>query len=484
MGRFDHKKSRLPTREGAGSRPSLRSLISAPVGPIHRSNGQDLQRSEGFSIVPSIDSCAGSNPNNPTVGEQSKEHLDMADARSNNNGRIMEGGVDKTRLRIPTSSSTPMVRRLSASYRGGRPPVGNPVTASENKTTTRGTLAMSRTTIGSNASATKFQSRLRVGEAGRASLGSMKPLPELPAVKQTKGRLSLFTGKKSNSTFSLGTKANFQTKKPSFEPTAKTATSDIEIKSIAYPHAPPPKPRLTKSRTLAALTNLTASLSRTSLVSDRKASSSSKASVPSVRTASPAVSTLTPFPVLPEEPPVSSQPNDVTSAQPSAYWSGRYLALHDRYKSEANLTEAPMRTLLAQTPNRITPRSGLTQSNTTVGLTTLTSFQQTSIPSVATGRTYVDDEPIAISVFRRLEELCTTPEARESLRAWQLSYARKINCVKLLPPGETMDGSAPPRGEGVVARFLARKSVSEHTDGNALRSDLKKSVVSKKPNNV
>ncbi|EEY23111.1 predicted protein [Verticillium alfalfae VaMs.102] len=203
MGRFDHKhkKSRLPTREGAAARPSLRSLISAPVGPIHRSNGQDLQRGEGFSIVPSIDSCAGSNPNNPTVGEQRKEHLDMADARSNNNGWIMEDGVGKTRLGIPTSSPAPMARRLSASYRGGRPPVGNPVTASENKMTTRGTLAMSRTTIGSNASATKFQPTLKVGEAERASLGSMKPLPELPAVKHSKGRLNLFTGKKSNFNF-------------------------------------------------------------------------------------------------------------------------------------------------------------------------------------------------------------------------------------------------------------------------------------------
>ncbi|KAM0277641.1 hypothetical protein ACHAQH_005669 [Verticillium albo-atrum] len=369
-----------------------------------------------------------------------------------------------------------MARRLSASFSNSQLPVGSPVVASENMTATHSTHVIKRKPVGSGVSASKLQPKFQVGGAVRSSLGNMKPLPEVPAAKNAKSRLSLFASKKKDSTPRLNLKkVSISTPKSAFETEVETATSDIKIRTIAYQHAPAPKPRLTKSRTLAALTNLTASLSRTSLVSDRKVSSSSKASINSIKTDSPPPAPLIPFPVLREEPRSPPSPNDVTTAQSSAYWAGRFLALHDRYKSDANLTEAPLRTLLAQAPGRIATRPGLTSSNTTVGLTTLSAYQPSSIRSLSSGRTHADDDTIALAVFCRLMEQCVTAEARESLAEWQLGYARKVGNAKLLPVGKTMGGSG-----GVVARFLGRQSIGGRTEGQNPKSEAITPMVGKK----
>ncbi|KAM0322536.1 hypothetical protein ACHAQA_009383 [Verticillium albo-atrum] len=482
MRRHDRSTSRLPTREGAVPRPlpSLRAPISAPVGPIRRSNGVDLQRGEAFAVVPSIDSCVGAG-----LGGRGGESGAVGEAmtKGTSPGNNLLGGeesFDSTRLRVASASSTATARRLSASFNNSKPPIGRPVVASENiNAASTATPTIKRKPVGSGLSQNKLLSKVQL-MGDYSSLNKTKPLPSTPVLSSNKSRLSLFSSKKNIST-SLSNTEN-KSSGSDFAAKVQSATSNIQIKTFTYAHAPPPKLRIPKSRTLAALTNLTASLSRTSLVSDRKASASSKLgnNSPKAPTPSPPPSP----PSLPDVLPRTPSLQDITSAHPSAYWAGRFLALHDRFKSDANLTEAPLRTLLAQAPARDAPRPGLMHSNTTAALTTLTAYQPGSVRSgifgdgTASGLT--DDESIAIAVFTRLAELCVTPEARESLREWQLAYARKTGQSKLLPSGAAMRGPGGVRGDNIVARFLGRKSVGGRTEAQALSTQSEGVRVGKK----
>jgi hypothetical protein len=56
----------------------------------------------------------------------------------------------------------------------------------------------------------------------------------------------------------------------------------------------------------------------------------------------------------------------------------------------------------------------------------------------ATAALLVDEDNRCRRVFMHLELLCTTPEARNSLRQWQQSYARRMGRDTLLPEGGTM----------------------------------------------
>ncbi|PHH66508.1 hypothetical protein CDD81_6983 [Ophiocordyceps australis] len=134
----------------------------------------------------------------------------------------------------------------------------------------------------------------------------------------------------------------------------------------------------------------------------------------------------------------------VTTAQPLAYWTGRFSSLNDKYMNKENVPD----TLLAL-------RSGLVAQNRLL----------------ADPQTVGNDDARHLHIFARLEFLCATDEARLSLRQFQQTFARRFKRPLLLPRGGTMDG----RDRGLVARFFGnRRSASEGRllSGQHQQSDL------------
>ncbi|KAI1128348.1 hypothetical protein F5Y10DRAFT_277495 [Nemania abortiva] len=255
------------------------------------------------------------------------------------------------------------------------------------------------------------------------------------------------------------------------------------------PKPPSPKkkvksrPGIPRSRTLNVFSNLTASISRTSLgqltSTDSRRTSTSSKGAPYTNTqwtssaSSQALSNPTAELVSPWQ---------IHTAQSSAYWTGRFIALQDRFQSEAltpdNLTmlvhahaerslipvaqpslasSATMSCItpattkpnlkptriatISTSPSKVLPKRQqkagplaappkLSQSTTTVA---------SALPSYdAAAALLVDEDRRARRIFLHLDALCATGEARTSLRQWQQSYARRMGKESLLPEGGTM----------------------------------------------
>ncbi|TID06308.1 hypothetical protein CH35J_000916 [Colletotrichum higginsianum] len=215
------------------------------------------------------------------------------------------------------------------------------------------------------------------------------------------------------------------------------------------------KKRLPKSRTLTVLSNLTASLSRSSLasfagserktsqhtVSSRKTSSSSTfASNAPTRTATPTSPEVNPL--------------IITTAQPSAYWSGRFLSLQDRFQGESLqektlsifvAAHASKSTILAQQREVYQRRGNLPLSTTTA----LDRYGTNA--AVQEAERLSDEDNRCLRIFLHLDALCGTPEAQKSLHAWQEAYARRAGRDVLLPQGASVE-------KGFVARLFSGSS--------------------------
>ncbi|KAI1080017.1 hypothetical protein F5B20DRAFT_148165 [Whalleya microplaca] len=257
-----------------------------------------------------------------------------------------------------------------------------------------------------------------------------------------------------------------------------------------------------RSRTLNMFSNLTSSLSRTSLGSftrndSRQASNSSTSTNDTTATplntgngvsdssqSSPNPNARTPTP---------SNPRQIHTAQSSEYWTGRFLALQDRFHSELLLPEnmttllnahaerAGNRPVAENRPTALLPNSFTTSciSSTTAPATprkptkqplsrrpqdlkhkhkqtpsssTLASLSKQCYSTAAESAGLLNDEDNrAHRVFLHLEAMCTTSEARRSLHAWQQSYARRTGKEVLLPKGGTMED----RDKGWVGRLFS-----------------------------
>jgi hypothetical protein len=103
-----------------------------------------------------------------------------------------------------------------------------------------------------------------------------------------------------------------------------------------------------------------------------------------------------------------------------AYWLGRYLALHDRFRSDYLtpdfLSSPKLRHCWMAIPDDAAPTTDEAE------------------PSASCR----GDERLSKRVFAHLEALCVNAEARESLKAFQQSYARRFGCEALLPAGGCM----------------------------------------------
>lgn len=163
--------------------------------------------------------------------------------------------------------------------------------------------------------------------------------------------------------------------------------------------------------------------------------------------------------------------------QPSEYWSGRFMSLHDKYSSQSLHQRAPYRPVITperQTSHPLLPMSvqknttavaratQLAHSTTTSALLDLPQMTKPPPPPPPARDEDIQDRRI----FKHLEALCTTNDARASLSQWQQTYARRRNRPSLLPQGGTMsDKGFVSKWFGSHAPKSGRRSLSAWRDG-------------------
>ncbi|RGP63837.1 hypothetical protein FLONG3_9731 [Fusarium longipes] len=393
--RLPSSKLRLPTTSNFLTRSKRkRPVISGPIGPVKNSRGPDFVRSDTLIIVPTIKDCCS---------DDSLSDKENAEAK-------------KT------------TRRISASF------------------STHGSLTSPPTVAKSALTAT-------VSHQSLLSTAPIKPLP-------TTLSFTNFSRKTLANSSSFGIYASVE-----------SFTQDENVPPPDHKEAAPAesnsqltkKSRLPKSRTLTVLSEIKTSISRPSMnvksssprpLADqsRKTSASSTSSlftsstsrlrlpVSSLTSASRSSSASTTVTEL------LTDPNQITTSQPSAYWSGRFVSLHDRFLAEEFNSEDVFSSdssfgsgfqAFTMKTDRVAVNSRpthLSHSTTTSALTNLTGTKPRNKPSTKDAR--------CMHIFQHLESLCATSEARRSLLAWQQTYARRMNKPHLLPQGGSMENKS------------------------------------------
>ncbi|KAG8169614.1 hypothetical protein KVR01_000359 [Diaporthe batatas] len=253
--------------------------------------------------------------------------------------------------------------------------------------------------------------------------------------------------------------------------------------------------QLSKSRTFNVFSGITASFSRSSLASSRRNTASSNGSSASLAPAITADTSRSKTPTSSRLPISKSgrvslgshkmdlhltrDPCCIYTDQPSAYWSGRFTSLHDKFLAEC-LTPNNLQSLLgaksdrstalkkkmqpsipqesqytrfdARLPPSATSAAILQQMGGGGGLNGHMDEVQSSEACVADAKLLLDDDERCRRVFIHLEAYCATEEARRSLFAFQQDFARKERRPKLLPKGGTM-------GDRNLGSYISRMGV-------------------------
>ncbi|KAM0351886.1 hypothetical protein ACHAPU_002400 [Fusarium lateritium] len=386
---------RLPTPASIFSRGKRkRPVISAPIGPIKNSRGPDFTRSETLIIVPTIKDCI----------------LDESMSDKENN------------------EAQKATRRISASF------------------STHGSLASPPTVAKSGIIAT----------TSHQSLSKAALVKELPTTSSYQNFSQARLVKRTSYNVYPSLESVIQDENvppPDHQEPVNPASASQPIK----------KSRLPKSRTLSVLSEIKTSITRPSSSSkkstprpladqSRKTSASStsslfasstsrlrlhRSSLTSISRSSSSSTTVAE---------VQPDPNQITTSQPSAYWSGRFVSLHDRFlaeefsNEEAVTSSSPFGNPFephAMTTDRVAVNfrpTHLSHSTTTSALTSLSITKPRSPPSSKDAR--------CMRIFKHLESLCATSDARRSLLAWQQTYARRMGKPQLLPQGGRMENKS------------------------------------------
>ncbi|XDG06148.1 hypothetical protein ABKA04_005763 [Annulohypoxylon sp. FPYF3050] len=273
------------------------------------------------------------------------------------------------------------------------------------------------------------------------------------------------------------------------EPQSPGATSHTHKAFDLRSQLPRPTPKaggekeggIPKSRTRNVLNNLTSSLSRASLSSFRM---HSRRHTPSATMTSPAeedtsVVTYRPRDDGGDDLISRQQQHDshhldsfrlIYEAQDNAWWTGRFSALQDRFRS-ANLSPENMKTIIASSTKIPGP---ISKPQNFAGLSTSATMGQ--LPSRATSSAQdsamkqraaqlTDEDALARRAFTHMNALCRTDAARKSLFKFQQHYARKHDKESLLPVGGTMNEDPIGKGKRWVGRFFSPKGKDKEGGG-------------------
>lgn len=176
---------------------------------------------------------------------------------------------------------------------------------------------------------------------------------------------------------------------------------------------------------------------------------------------------------------LSQDPCFIHEAQPSAYWAGRFMSLHDKFQSES-LTPRNMQSLILAHSHRTTTSSqqrklsrqqshlqdvrynryptGLPPSVTSSAILQQTGGDMPNVIAQADVAMLLDDDERCRRVFVHLEAFCATDEARRSLRLWQRDYATKTGRKKLLPKGAMKEER---HGGSYISRLMGGKRMGK-----------------------
>ncbi|KAI0839641.1 hypothetical protein F5Y06DRAFT_302842 [Hypoxylon sp. FL0890] len=237
-------------------------------------------------------------------------------------------------------------------------------------------------------------------------------------------------------------------------------------------------PGIPKSRTFNTFSSLTQSLSRVNLSnfgrhdSRRPAAANMEDQKNDVTsTPSGASTALAPMPTQPATPTpapsgLSYSANDprlIHTAQSSAYWTGRYMSLRDKFMNEM-LQPQNLKTILtadaerSKVPVSVAPKpsasAGLPTSSTMAYLPQRPS-ETDKTATMKAAENLTDEDKRDRRIFMHLEGLCTTDEARNSLYSFQEDYARRSKKEWLLPPRSAMDPKDKGKGKGWVGRMFS-----------------------------
>lgn len=255
--------------------------------------------------------------------------------------------------------------------------------------------------------------------------------------------------------------------------------------------------RLPKSRTLSnVFSGITHSFSRSSLAPSRRenndssAASISGASDANITTATtaPQIPPINRFPISKSsrwslgssksqiELSLSRDPYFIYESQPSAYWTGRFVSLHDKFQSEAltpnnmhsvilahsarnkDMTTQRNRQSIPLDPRYTRYNTRLPPSATSAAILQQTGGNMADAIAQADVALLLDEDERCKRVFVHLEAFCATDEARASLRLWQQDYARKTGRKKLLPKGGAMQDR---QSGSYISRIMGAKRIGK-----------------------
>ncbi|KAG9254744.1 uncharacterized protein F5Z01DRAFT_673889 [Emericellopsis atlantica] len=178
-------------------------------------------------------------------------------------------------------------------------------------------------------------------------------------------------------------------------------------------------------------------------------------------------------------------PYIVSDAMPSAYWSGRFMSLFDKFSTQA---------LIPIPPGHI----ALQATDAGTGLpSTLTALPETHHPLTAHPTTRpkgaglstnprdpaTEQEEILQRVFRRLECMCSTEEAKASLQEWRQAYAQKYKQPHLLPYKRVQRTSQAQHQENKISKWIGsgRRSLSSLKEAAASGRSAKRVATERGP---
>lgn len=446
--------SRASTRLGIRRKSSSRPVISEPIGPVKNSRGPDFSRSDTLIVVDGIKDCAYSNLPTLDIETGSSHHVETSANQANSTTRRVSAS-------FPQASST-----------------ASPTVAKSNVTSAAGIHAPLR-----NDSRDQLR-KASLAAAPRQALHKLK----------TSSTQSLFPHSPPTQLHDENTPPGLDNQKHDGKPKKQRVSS-----------------RLPTSRTMNVLQELKATVSRpsmksaTSLVSNMSDPLASSVSTP--QTAPPAPLSKPPTPWSSQasslslscgSPSPDPDPRLIHEAQPSAYWSGRFMSLQDKYSSRHLAQYPPYRSvppLEKPVSDQSLPSSARRNTTGVIRSTHLPHATTTSAlndirhmtkppPPPPPAR---DEDAQSRQIFKRLEALCVTDEAKVSLYEWQQAYARRHNRPKLLPVGGTMNekgfvskwfGS---HGQKSHGQKSGRRTLSAWKDGGAYQR-LGKTSSASKPN--
>ncbi|KAK7220758.1 hypothetical protein V2G26_008761 [Clonostachys chloroleuca] len=415
--------SRASTRLGLRLKPP-RPTISAPIGPVRTSRGEDFSRSETLTIVSEIQDCAAPRPVPPLTSN----------------------------LPVPTKPSRKILTSLSTQSLTSKP------TVAQSKVTA---------TIGIYAPVKKVSiNKLR--EASSIGLG---PRPahvttRLPKSSTTSVLFNPDTSIQDENVPPTGdnsTKQSTTTLPGVSTPRSRTMTVLQELKSS-----------ITRPSANAKETPSIPPESFISGSSDSFGTPSSCSNLHLPTTQSPISSTPSPC----DSSRSSAEPgcSQINGAKPSQFWTGRFVSLHDKLSSE-KLDAGTLHSLAATykqgTHNSLSissqfgVKSCASNRPNRIPHSTTTSALP-SLASALSSRLDVKSDEVRIQrIFQELESQCATQEAKESLHHWQHDYARRNKRPDLLPQGYKKDGSR------IIEKLFGNRHTGELNGGRRSLSALR-----------